>query len=780
MVQRFKTVWLWLTAAALLVAGCTPSPPTPEASSSAQLVAVFQAASADAVTGVLVTVTAPDMDPVTGSLTKTGATWGGTLTQIPPGTSRTFTAEAFDTTGKKLFAGQAPGVTLTAGGTAMVSITLQETTPTPGFENDAPRITALVASSNRVTVGGTVSLQVTASDPNPADTLGYAWTASAGSLSSTTLTSTTWTAPALPGSATVTVTVTDPHGASAALSVTLQVETAGGTDGGTGASASVGALLNTWPQVNKVTAAPSFVAMGETTSVEATATDLDGDTLAYSWTSTECFGTWTGQATRTPTFTPTSSWPSPGPDGCAVCQLRVTVTDGRGGQTTGTLRMCVGTRPSPSFPPRFSSTTQSATAVATGATVTFRVTASDPLGSALSFQWHAARGTLGAPLTGVASSEVVWTAPSCVPSTGATARVSSTVKNPAGLSAAHTFAVNLTGPACPPSLWASGGALGTARVSHTATRLASGQVLVAGGQGDLGSLPTTELYDPVSGLWAPGVSMSLARTHHSATALPSGKVLVAGGRGSGSSTLASTELYDPATRSWTLVASMTRPRANHAAALLASGKVLVTGGAPGGPSLADAEVYDPTTDTWTPVGSMLQPRAGHPAILLPNGKVMVGGNGGFELFDPATGSWSAVGPFPGYFPQPVLALLPSNKVLVADLNTLAAALYDPAAGTSVTTGGLSAPRPNTSLAVLGSGKVLLAGGGDLYSDYQASTQLYDPVAGSWSSAGTMSQGRIQPTATVLSSGEVLIVGGWTSSAPGGSPVRSNTADLYLP
>jgi hypothetical protein len=99
MSQRMKTGWLWLAAAVLVVAGCTQ--PTANTTGSVQLMAVIQAATADEVTKVLVTVTGPDMDPVTGSLVKTGGSWSGSLSSIPVGTDRTFTAEAFDTAGRR-------------------------------------------------------------------------------------------------------------------------------------------------------------------------------------------------------------------------------------------------------------------------------------------------------------------------------------------------------------------------------------------------------------------------------------------------------------------------------------------------------------------------------------------------------------------------------------------------------------------------------------------------------------------------------------------------------
>jgi Kelch motif len=70
--------------------------------------------------------------------------------------------------------------------------------------------------------------------------------------------------------------------------------------------------------------------------------------------------------------------------------------------------------------------------------------------------------------------------------------------------------------------WSPTGSMSTARAVHTATRLADGRVLVAGG--DRGApfydaTASAERFDPTSGTWATTGSMATARESHTATVL---------------------------------------------------------------------------------------------------------------------------------------------------------------------------------------------------------------------------------------------------------------------
>lgn len=192
--------------------------------------------------------------------------------------------------------------------------------------------------------------------------------------------------------------------------------------------------------------------------------------------------------------------------------------------------------------------------------------------------------------------------------------------------------------------WTSAGSLPVALSNYTATLLANGNVLVVGGNTPTGtySIPvsqnTAELYDASTNTWSTVATLTTPRSSHSATLLASGKVLVAGGlnlqlgatAGSQTSTkLASAELYDPATNSWTPAANLTTTRYGHTSITLGNGRAMVIAGT--APNYAkNAEIYDPATNSWVVSGTLATLHATQSAsVLLQDGSVLVvGGNDG--------------------------------------------------------------------------------------------------------------------------------------------------------
>jgi hypothetical protein len=198
--------------------------------------------------------------------------------------------------------------------------------------------------------------------------------------------------------------------------------------------------------------------------------------------------------------------------------------------------------------------------------------------------------------------------------------------------------------------WSLTGRMAGIHYYSAATLLRNGTVLVEGGcsLGNCNAVTANaEIYNPATGKWSMTGAMNTARDYHTATLLANGKVLVAGGFSGGNVA----EIYDPAARKWSLAAPMIYAQAQHAAILLPTGKVLLAGS--NSPS-SFCEVYDPVANTWQATGSMATSRALPAMVLLANGKVLVAGGASFtrprwykvsgaELYDPAKGAWSPTG-----------------------------------------------------------------------------------------------------------------------------------------
>ena len=296
------------------------------------------------------------------------------------------------------------------------------------------------------------------------------------------------------------------------------------------------------------------------------------------------------------------------------------------------------------------------------------------------------------------------------------------------------------------------------RTLHSATLLASGQILVAGGLTQPGGATrSAELYNPganppATGQSAATGSLGTARYGHSATALADGTVLVAGGVDASGLPLQSAEIYNPGNQGGSFAATppMAAPRYLHTATLLQDHTVLLTGGVPplgGTAPLASAEIYDPVHNTFTATGTMTVARQGHTATLLPSGTGLPAGTvlitGGLgpggtvldsaELYDPGSGTFTAL---------------------------------DPAHG-----GTMLRPRSSHSATLLDDGTVLLAGGSggpdaEVFDPgYAANTYAFRPTS------VPMAAARSGQTASLLPNQCVLLAGG----AGGG-----NQAERYTP
>ena len=292
-------------------------------------------------------------------------------------------------------------------------------------------------------------------------------------------------------------------------------------------------------------------------------------------------------------------------------------------------------------------------------------------------------------------------------------------------------------------LFAPVGNMSEARRSHTATLLPSGLVLIAGGihyEPDVDSLRSTELFDPSTGTFMSGGTMNADHFFHTATLLAGGQVLIAGGHyltseGGGSSPA---ELYDPASHTFALTGDLLTPRSIHTATRLSDGHVLVVGGHDSdGFELASAEVYDPVAGTFSAAGNLGVPRSYHTATLLESGRVLVAGGlaacpagCGAETWDPATQTFAATSAMSTARGAHSGTLVADGSILVvggqnSTENTGTAELFDPLSRTFTAAGALGTPRWGHTETRLNDGTVLLAGGSG--NNDLRTAELYAPI-----------------------------------------------------
>src|SRR5216110_3237015 len=246
------------------------------------------------------------------------------------------------------------------------------------------------------------------------------------------------------------------------------------------------------------------------------------------------------------------------------------------------------------------------------------------------------------------------------------------------------------------------------------------------------------------GTWAPIADLNQPRAEHTATLLANGTVLIAGGR-RGASPRRAAQLFDPATDTFTALGPMSTPRGRHTATLLRDGRVVVIGGTDGVKPLASLEIYDPTTRTFSLAPSALAVvRQDHTTTLLPDGRILVVGGSNAsgaldsaEIYDPTAGTVSPAAPLNVPRTLASAALLLDGTVLVAGGQTTSedldsAEVYDAATNTFAWLPAAMGTARSGHLGVqlLHNGKVLISGGtsgGQLV----ANAEVYDPITGAF-------------------------------------------------
>lgn len=192
-----------------------------------------------------------------------------------------------------------------------------------------------------------------------------------------------------------------------------------------------------------------------------------------------------------------------------------------------------------------------------------------------------------------------------------------------------------------------GAKMTTRRGDPRATLLANGDVLITGGaeHDSPGGIAAAELFRVAEMKFRAVQPMHFARVSHTATVLQDGRVLVVGGRGDKVNAIA--EIFDPKTEQFTEVGSLATARYKHTAGVLPDGRVLVAGGSDErdwNGNLSSTEIYDPQTGKFTSAPPLINPRFKLPeeAVRVESGKLLIaGGDSEVELFDPGAGKFVA-------------------------------------------------------------------------------------------------------------------------------------------
>lgn len=377
-------------------------------------------------------------------------------------------------------------------------------------------------------------------------------------------------------------------------------------------------------------------------------------------------------------------------------------------------------------------------------------------------------------------------------------------------------------PAFPGTTRPAIGTMPVARAGHTATTLTDGRVLFIGGGADgvVASYgqKSIDRYDPGTQTWTQLNQMSSARVSHTATTLLNGKILIAGGADDvQGEPIATAELYDPATNVLTPVGNLASPRALHNASLLPDGRVLLTGGTTSfaNPSdivthsLKTTEIFNPATNTFSAGPNMAEPRVGHTMTTLNNGKILIAGGFSWvtilftipyvtdkaQLYTPNAGAGtfgSQITMTGDRFAHAAIKLDDGNVAIIGGaqdqlaspfnpvaVNTIE--LFDAATSTFSPFAAMSVPRGVAAVSRLPDGRIVIAGGafGSLSTPTPDGTVDVMEQSGFVSATLNMQHVRANFTATTLVDGTVLLAGGGEYPDPGNPNLLDSWDDAEI-